>query len=175
MQARPLRGHAAMPGPTRAEGTRVLVAIALLSLLAIPIALVALPLYVLLRVLLRIAVELLVLFGRRRALLIYSDSPVWQPRIEETWLPRFGDRALVLNWTEAHAGGGLSPVQRLLTMWAPPRNVQPVAIVFPGILRTRQLGFYDAFRDWKNGDESALRRAEEELFAIVEGRSPSRS
>lgn len=164
-----------MPGPTRAEGTRVLVAIALLSLLAIPLLLVAIPLYVLLRVLLRLAVEIVVLLGRRRALLIYSDSPVWQPRIEESWLPRFGGRALVLNWTAASEGGALSPLQRLLTMWAPPRNVQPVAIVFSGPFRATQLSFYDAFRDWKNGDEAALRRAEEELFALVDGRAPSRS
>lgn len=163
-----------MTAPTRAEGTRVFVAIAVLSLLAIPVALVALPLYILFRLMLRLAVELLVLGGRRRMLLVYSDSPVWQGRIEEEWLPRFGHQALVLNWTDVYAGVAPTLAERALRMWAPPRNVQPVAILFPGPLRTRQLNFYDAFRDWRNGDESTLRRAEEELFAYAEGRGTAR-
>ena len=36
----------------------------------------------------------------RDLLLVYSNSPNWKRYVEETWLPRWGNRAVVLNWSE---------------------------------------------------------------------------
>src|SRR5918911_507082 len=36
----------------------------------------------------------------RDLLLVYSNSPNWQPYVEANWLPRWGERAVVLNWSE---------------------------------------------------------------------------
>src|SRR6266404_1245094 len=36
----------------------------------------------------------------RDLLLVYSNSPNWKRYVEEKWLPRWGDRAVVLNWSE---------------------------------------------------------------------------
>src|SRR5262245_29677290 len=33
-------------------------------------------------------------------LLVYSNSPNWQAYIEAEWLPRWGHRAVVLNWSQ---------------------------------------------------------------------------
>lgn len=33
-------------------------------------------------------------------LLVYSNSPHWQRYVEENWMPRWGHRAVVLNWSE---------------------------------------------------------------------------
>jgi hypothetical protein len=156
--------------PTKAGGIAILLAMLVLSILAIPVFLVVAPLYFLYLGLLRLMVELLWVARGKRVLLIYSRSPVWQEHIESTWLPRLGDRAVILNWSDRKQWSSGSPFTALIFRhWAPPRNFNPGVILFPGFLRTKQLGFYDAFRDWKHGNEAPLRKAEMELFDFVDG------
>ena len=159
-----------MNGPTRLTGTLFLVAALLASIVAIPILLVVVPLYFLYRALLRLLVELLWVSRGRRILLIYSRSPIWQEHIETTWLPRLQRHAVVLNWSDRKEWHRVAPLSGwVFRHWAPPRNFNPGVILFPGFLSTRQLGFYDAFRDWKHGNDRALRQAESELFAFADG------
>ena len=35
-----------------------------------------------------------------RFLVVYSESPTWENHIRDAWLPRFGEQAVLLNWTE---------------------------------------------------------------------------
>ena len=46
-------------------------------------------------------------------------------------------------------------------------NFNPMAIVFSGFRRPKCIGFYYAFRDWKHGNEKALKDAEKQLFAYL--------
>ena len=44
-----------------------------------------------------------------------------------------------------------------------------MAILFPRYLRTERISFFYAFRDWKHGNETALRDAETQLFHFIDG------
>jgi hypothetical protein len=65
-------------------------------------------------------------------LLVYSNSPHWQRYVEETWLARWGHRAVVLNWSERRQW---KPSQRaeaaLFRAFAGAREFNPLAIVVP--------------------------------------------
>jgi len=127
------------------------------------------------RVLLRLVVEVVIMAKGRRIILVYSRSPVWQEYVEDNWLPRLRDHAMVFNWSDRS-----SLTQRrsfaawVFRHWAPRDNFNPMAIVFPRFRLAKRIGFYYAFRDWKHGKERALKEAESQLFAFVcEARGPS--
>jgi len=105
----------------------------------------------------------------RRVLFVYSESPNWQTYIEENILPRIGDRAVVLNWSERQLWSSTSPWEaRFFRRFSGDREFNPLALVFCSRGRIRSVRFYRAFLDFKHGKESALREAEAELFALVE-------
>lgn len=136
---------------------------------ALMVALVALPFYGLYRLVLRCLVEVLWCARGRRILLIYSRSPVWQHYIESHWLPRLGDRAVILNWSDRAAWWRTAPFAALVFgHWAPYEDFNPMALVFRGFPRTRRIGFFYAFRDWKHGKDGTLKAAEAELFGFVD-------
>ena len=141
----------------------------LLLLYVLLIVVVFLPFYLTYRLLLRLVVELLWVGRGRRILLVYSRSPVWQAYIETNWLPLLIDHAVVLNWSDRATWRRKQPfAARVFRHWAPDSNFNPMAILFERFPRTRHIGFYYAFRDWKHGNEGALRAAESQLFGFVE-------
>jgi len=141
-----------------------------LLLAALLLVLVGLPFYWLYRFLLRLVVESLWVTRGKRVLLVYSRSPVWQEYIETTWFPRLQPRAIVLNWSDRKNWRRVSPFAALVFRhWASGANFNPMVLVFTRFPRTRRIGFYYAFRDWKHGDDRALREAESQLFTLVEG------
>jgi hypothetical protein len=93
---------------------------------------------------------------------------VWQEYVEKNWLPRLGDHAMVLNWSDrASWKGRRSFAVWVFRHWAPSEDFNPMAIVFPRFRTAKRIGFYYAFRDWKHGKEEVLRYAEKQLFAYV--------
>jgi len=110
-------------------------------------------------------------FGAGKDLLIvYTESPHWQPYIEQHWLPRWGERAVVLNrtrpWKEADIEAAL---------WrAATGSLEhtPVAIVVPPDGDVRVVRFWRAFRDHKHGKDRRLRAAEAELEAVLAKLAP---
>ena len=104
----------------------------------------------------------------RPCLFVYSESPNWQAYIEENILPRIGDRAVVLNWSERQHWDTTSAWEaRFFRRFAGDREFNPVALVFCGRGRIKAVRFHQAFLDLKHGRESALRAAEAELFSLV--------
>ena len=106
-------------------------------------------------------------------LLVYSNSPHWQRYVEEMWLPKWGHRAVVLNWSERGAWNRRRPEVALFHICAGSRDFNPLGIVVPaGPDRVRIVRFWRAFRDHKHGNARALRIAEAELERSLEAAGP---
>lgn len=100
-------------------------------------------------------------------LLVYSNSPHWQQYVETNWLPRWGGRAVVLNWSERSRWADSSAVE-LFRRYAGNREFNPLAIVVPKAGRPTVVRFWQAFRDNKHGKPLALRTQETRLAAALE-------
>jgi hypothetical protein len=104
----------------------------------------------------------------RDVLFVYSESPIWQTYIEDNILPRLGDRAVVLNWSQRARWRLLSPWSaHAFRHWGGQHEFNPMALVFAGYWRVQRVRFYRAFHDFKHGNDSALRQAESDLFAML--------
>jgi hypothetical protein len=97
-------------------------------------------------------------------LLVYSNSPHWQEYIEAHWLPKWGARAVVLNWSERKTWVTSKRSEaRLFRAFAGDREFNPLGIVVPYVGEVCVVRFWHAFRDVKHGKDRALRLAEAEL------------
>lgn len=105
----------------------------------------------------------------RRLVIVYSRSPHWQRYVEEHWLPRYGSRAVVLNWSDRSAWRTMSPKPAEIALFerlSGRSEYNPLVLGVPPRGRIRVIRFWRAFRDFKHGREHALRRAEAELEAL---------
>jgi hypothetical protein len=103
----------------------------------------------------------------RDLLIAYTDSPHWQPYIEERWLPQWGERAVLLNRSRPWDKG--SPEARLWEAFKGLEEHTPLAIVVPPRGPVRIVRFFAAFREYKHGKEQRLRAAEHELELALAG------
>ena len=103
-----------------------------------------------------------------RCLVVYSDSPVWQDHIRSTWLPRLGQHAVTLNWSE-RASWPPSLEARLFKYYlgSSGHNFNPAVIVFRGLRRPRLYRFFYAFHEAKHGRTQYLSALESELFGTL--------
>jgi hypothetical protein len=108
----------------------------------------------------------------KNLLLVYSDSPNWKRYIEEKWFPRWGHRAVVLNWSERKTWGRSARAEvALFRAFAGEREFNPLAIVVPPTGRhVHIVRFWRHFRDYKHGKDRSLREAEAELDRYLEPR-----
>jgi hypothetical protein len=133
----------------------------------IPVLIVALPLALVLAVIwLTCAVLLLLViwltwFPRGRfALVVYSNSPVWQEYFERQVIPHLGNRAVILNWSDRRRWK-LTLAVILFHLFAGSRDFNPIAIIVRPLRWPRTFRFYKAFRSFKRGrdaDVEELRR-----------------
>jgi hypothetical protein len=94
-------------------------------------------------------------------LLVFTDSPHWLPRIEQEWLPRWGERAVLFN-----RSGSWSAQQVEAKLWRAFGGYvehTPLAIVLPRRGKPSVVRFFLAFRDFKHGKPARLLKAEQEL------------
>lgn len=104
-------------------------------------------------------------------LIVYSDSPHWQLFVEEQWLPRWGHRAVVLNWSDRREWlGNRSAEVALFRAFAGSRDFNPLGIVVPEQGPVTVVRFWRAFRDFKHGKDHSLRRAESVLERALTNR-----
>jgi len=97
-------------------------------------------------------------------LLVYSNSPHWQLYAEQHWLPRWGHRAVVLNWSErAEWEHSARPEALVFRACAGRREFNPLAVVVPPSGPVYVVRFWRAFRDHKHGKSEPLRVAEATL------------
>jgi hypothetical protein len=95
---------------------------------------------------------------------VYSDSPHWKSYIEAHWLPRLGERAVVLNWSQRAHWTELSPLEAaIVRRWAGRLEFNPLVMVIPPDGQVTMVRFWKAFRDYKHGKDRALRQAEQRV------------
>lgn len=102
----------------------------------------------------------------RDVLFVYSDSPIWQDEIESRILPELGDRAVVLNWSERKRWSW-SVARRVFRHFGGDREFNPLAVVFHPFGRTHVFRFWQPFQDFKHGKPESLRRMKAELFRAI--------
>ena len=66
----------------------------------------------------------------RYALVVYSDSPIWQPYFDAQVLPAVGNRGVMLNWSD-RARWKFSLAVVSFRLFGGHRNFNPMVIVFP--------------------------------------------
>ena len=102
-------------------------------------------------------------------LLVYSDSPLWKSHIEEEWLPRFGSRIAVLNWSERRAWDPTDPLVRLFHgAVRAEEDFNPVVILLRKDQRPLLFRFNPAFTNAKYGKREGLETLEKQMFGMVE-------
>lgn len=106
----------------------------------------------------------------RDLLLVCSNSPIWQGYVEANWLPRWGHRAVVLNWSERQSWQRACRTEvSLFHAFSGDREFNPLGIVVPQRGHTAQVvRFWRAFREYKHGKDRLLRVAEAELQACLD-------
>jgi len=140
---------------------------AILSPIILPLLIVALALHLLTGMFLYPAIWLCWCLRGRFVLFVYSSSPIWQEYVEENILPRLGERAVVLNWSERNRW------RRTLAVFAfryfgGYRQYNPMAIVFRPFRFALRFRFLEPFREFKHGKPEAVLKMQTELFASVE-------
>jgi len=101
-------------------------------------------------------------------LLVYSDSPLWKSRIEEEWLPRFGSRIAVLNWSERRDWDSTDPLVRLFYGALDlNEDFSPAVILLRDQRRPLLFRFYSAFKHAQFGRDEDLRRMERQMFGMI--------
>jgi len=136
-------------------------------IIAIPMVAVAL-LFWLISALLLLSVVWLAWCPRRRyAIVVYSNSPVWQEYFERQVIPLLGERAVVLNWSARKRWRFSLPVI-LFRVFGGSRQFNPIAIVFAPWRWPRTFRFYKAFRSFKHGRPEDVERLRLEFFSQLD-------
>jgi hypothetical protein len=138
-----------------------------------PLFVVLLPLWLVGVILWLIAGVLLLLIvwvswwpRRRYALVVYSNSPIWQEYFQTHFLPAIGDRGVVLNWSDRSRWKYSLPVL-LFKYFGGRRNFNPLAIVFEPFHWPRRFRFYPAFQSFKHGHPEEVERIRDEFFQLL--------
>ena len=99
-----------------------------------------------------------------RGLLVYSNSPTWQSYIEENWIPRLSSEIRLINWSERSRWRSSLAVRIFRHFVGDHHDFNPSFILFQGLRAPVVFRFFYAFRDFKHGNEDALKHLEGRLF-----------
>ena len=138
-----------------------------LLLLFLPLVAVAFVLWLAAATLLQLIVWTVWCSRGRYALVVYSNSPLWQEYFETQVVPRLGGRAVVLNWSERNGWKMTLPVI-LFRVFAGTREFNPIAIVFEPLAWPRRFRFYQAFRSLKRGKPEEVETLRLDLFRLLD-------
>jgi len=133
----------------------------------LPLVVAALLLWLISALLLLLVVWLAWCPRRRYAIVVYSNSPVWQEYFETQVIPQLGERAVVLNWSERKRWNLTLPVI-LFRVFAGSRDFNPLAIVFEPLSWPRRFEFYKAFRSFKHGRPEDVEKVRLEFFRLLD-------
>jgi hypothetical protein len=139
----------------------------LLLVLLIPYIIVALLIGILWRMVLYLAVWIAWGSHKRYVLFVYSDSLIWKEYIENEILPHIQDRAVFLNWSERKTWRHISLAVLVFRHFGGHRNFNPMAVVFRPFKLVKEIRFYEAFREFKEGDPERVEKLKAELFETI--------
>ena len=103
----------------------------------------------------------------RYALVVYSNSPIWQPYFDAQVLPAVGNRGVTLNWSD-RARWKFSLAVASFRLFGGHRNFNPMVIVFPPFRWPRRFRFYEAFRAFKHGRPESVERTRTDLLGLLD-------
>jgi hypothetical protein len=107
----------------------------------------------------------------RYALVVYSNSPIWQEYFEQHVLPPVGNRGVVLNWSERKQWSHSLPVA-LFRFFAGGREFNPLAVVFQPLAWPRRFRFYGPFQAFKHGSPQEVEEMRRDLLKLLDGLAP---
>jgi hypothetical protein len=102
-----------------------------------------------------------------RCLLVCSDSPLWRDHIQTRWLPRMGDVAIVLNWSERSSWRSDLRVRVFRRFCGERRNFNPAVVVFRGLREPYVFRFFYAFQEVKANRRQYLETLEAQMFEAL--------
>ena len=137
--------------------------ITLLLIILSPILMITVFFYLLWGAILYIAIWLT--WRKQRLLFVYSDSPTWKDYIEREILPYIQDRAVVLNWSERRNWKSSLAVLAF-RYFGGHRNFNPMALVFRPFRFVMTYRFFEAFKEFKQGDPKKVEQIKKDLFRI---------
>lgn len=143
----------------------------LVVILISPFLIVYVPVYLLVSFAYGLALHVAIWIGwctrGKYMLIVYSNSPVWQPYFASQVLPALEGRAVVLNWSERATWRTWSLAVLALRYFGGNLNFNPMVIVFrPGRFR-RVFRFWGPFRDFKHGKPQEVERMKNELMGSL--------
>ena len=104
----------------------------------------------------------------RCVLFVYSDSPIWHDYVEEHILPRLGERAVILNWSQ-RSRWGCTLAALAFRYFGGSREFCPLAVVFRPFRFARRFRFYEPFREFQAWQAAAVAKMESDLLELVDG------
>jgi hypothetical protein len=107
----------------------------------------------------------------RYALIVYSNSPIWQEYFEQHVLPAVGNRGVVLNWSERKQWP-YSLAAALFRFFAGGREFNPLAVVFQPLAWPRRFRFYGPFQAFKHGRPQAVEDMRRDLLKLLDSLAP---
>ena len=143
----------------------------LLLLVLLPLVIVALVLWLLVAIVLQLIVWTAWCSRGRYALVVYSDSPIWQEYFEQRVVPAVGGRGVVLNWSERKRWSYSLPVA-LFTVFGGTREFNPLAIVFQPLAWPRRFRFFNPFQAFKHGRPQEVEDMRREFLGVLDGLAP---
>jgi hypothetical protein len=139
-----------------------------LVLVSLPLVAVAVVLWFAAAIVLQLIVWTVWCSRGRYALVVYSNSPLWQDYFEQHVLPAVGRRGVVLNWSERKQWSYSLPVA-LFNLFAGSREFNPLAIVFRPLAWPRRFRFYGPFRAFKHGRPQEVEAMRRDLLKLLDG------
>lgn len=143
----------------------------LLLILLLPFVAVVGILWLMAALLLQFVVWLTWCTRGRYALVVYSDSPIWQEYFEQNVLPAVGSRGVVLNWSHRKQWSYSLPVA-LFELFAGTREFNPLAIVFQPLAWPRRFRFYGPFKAFKHGRPQEVEAMRSQLLETLDRLAP---
>jgi len=111
----------------------------------------------------------------QRCVLVYSRSPVWESHILSNWLPRFGERAALLNWSDRATWRWSLEVLLFNRFCRSTVNFNPAVIVLQGMRMPLVFRFFYAFQEAERGSPEYLAILEDQMFGALGLDSSGRS
>ncbi len=101
-----------------------------------------------------------------RVFLVYSRSPHWHAHIEDTLLPNLPPSVVVLDWSDRGTWSHWSLGVRVFHHFLGYREHTPSVIVFRPLRRARIFRFFEAFQEFKHGNNEPLHKLEAECLGF---------
>jgi len=133
----------------------------------LPLALVAVVLYLLYRITLYLLVWTFWLPRGKDILFVYSDSPIWHDYMASEVLPLVEERAVVLNWSDRKKWPRWSLGVAVFRHFGGHRGFNPLVVLFRPFRLARVFRFWSAFKDWKRGYREPVERLRQDLLIAL--------